>query len=82
MEFAAAFLREVWFVAWELSTRLYFLPAIVALARPSLGRPQRVAIVVLNLGLGWFVLAWFAVLGWAIFGSTRDVIAPESSGLR
>ena len=47
---------------------IYFLPAIVASAR--LHR-QTMAIVVLDLLLGWTLLGWIAALVWACTADTR-----------
>ena len=42
---------------------LYFLPAIVAGARHL---PERAAITVLNLLLGWTFIGWVIALIWAV----------------
>ncbi|WP_174275568.1 superinfection immunity protein [uncultured Sphingomonas sp.] len=41
---------------------LYFLPTVVAHIR---GHHQKVAIMLLNLFLGWSVIGWVAALVWA-----------------
>lgn len=44
---------------------IYFLPSIVAELR---GRPNKGAIFVLNLFLGWTFLGWIIALVWAVSG--------------
>jgi hypothetical protein len=46
---------------------IYFLPTIVALAR---GHLSALAIFVLNLLLGWTLIAWLLALIWACTGHT------------
>ena len=40
---------------------LYFLPAVIGIKRRN-----KIAILVLNLLLGWTVIGWIAVLIWAV----------------
>ncbi|SER29022.1 Superinfection immunity protein [Faunimonas pinastri] len=47
---------------------LYLLPAIIAFSR---GHHNRVAILVLNLLLGWSVLGWIAALVWSFTAVER-----------
>jgi ABC-type transport system involved in cytochrome c biogenesis permease component len=47
---------------------LYFLPALLALAR---SHHQRLAIAALNLLLGWTVLGWVVALVWALTATPR-----------
>ncbi len=42
---------------------IYALPALLAW---SMGSPQRVAITLVDLLLGWTILGWIAALIWAI----------------
>jgi len=49
---------------------LYFLPSIIALAR---NKRDIVAIVLLNLFLGWTAVGWIVALVWAV---KVDVPAP------
>jgi hypothetical protein len=42
---------------------MYFLPSIIALAR---GKRDIVAIILLNLFLGWSVIGWIVALVWAV----------------
>jgi hypothetical protein len=51
---------------------LYFLPSIVALAR---SKRDLLAIVLLNLFLGWSVIGWIVALVWA---AKNDV--PSAAG--
>jgi len=51
----------------------YFLPSIVAQSR---GHQSKLAIFVLNLLLGWTVIAWIACLVWSctgLAGKERDI---------
>jgi hypothetical protein len=48
---------------------LYFLPAIIANKR---GHNSGMAILVLNLFLGWTFLGWVLALVWAFTGDTRS----------
>jgi RsiW-degrading membrane proteinase PrsW (M82 family) len=48
---------------------LYFLPTFVAEIRHH---PQKVAIAVLNLLLGWTLIGWVVALVWAIIKSPED----------
>lgn len=50
---------------------IYFAPSIVALARHH---RQRVAIVLLNLFLGWTFLGWVGTFVWSLVG---DVDADQ-----
>jgi len=51
---------------------LYFLPSIIALAR---SKRDLLAIVLLNLFLGWSVIGWIVALVWA---AKNDV--PSAAG--
>ncbi len=53
----------VWFAAL-----IYFAPALIAVIR---GHLSSVAILVLNVALGWTLLGWFVALIWSFTGSTR-----------
>ena len=44
---------------------IYFLPAMVAVTRQH---PSLVALVTLNVLLGWTVLGWIAALMWGLSG--------------
>lgn len=50
---------------------LYFLPTIVAVRR---NHPQKNAIFVLDLFLGWTLLGWVVALVWALSKATRPVV--------
>jgi threonine/homoserine/homoserine lactone efflux protein len=52
---------------------IYFVPAIVASVRKH---RQTMAIVVLDLFLGWTLLGWVAALVWACTADTKT-IAPK-----
>jgi T4 superinfection immunity protein len=45
-----------------LGSLMYFLPSIIALAR---NKRDTVAILLLNLFLGWSVIGWIVALVWA-----------------
>lgn len=53
----------------------YFLPFLVALIR---GHRQRVAILVLNLLLGWTFIGWVVALVWSFTKSAPAVTDPPS----
>ena len=50
------------FPFFGLSTVMYFLPSIIALAR---SKRDLLAIFLLNLFLGWSVIGWIVALVWA-----------------
>ncbi len=52
----------LFFPFFGLSTLLYFLPSIIALAK---SKRDLLAIFLLNLFLGWSVIGWFVALIWA-----------------
>lgn len=56
---------------------IYFLPSIVAELR---GRPNKGAIFVLNLFLGWTFLGWIIALVWAVSGekAVSKSLEPEA----
>lgn len=53
---------------------LYFVPLSVAIWR---GHPKGMAIITLNVALGWTGIGWLAALGWALAGPDRRRGAPE-----
>ena len=55
------------FVLAALSFALYFLPFIIASSRRH---PQTLVIFVLDFFLGWTLIAWLALLLWAIVGAS------------
>ena len=50
------------FPFFGLSTVMYFLPSIIALAK---SKRDLLAIFLLNFFLGWSVIGWFVALIWA-----------------
>ena len=50
------------FPFFSVSTLMYFLPSIIALAR---SKRDLLAIFLLNLFLGWSVIGWIVALVWA-----------------
>jgi Superinfection immunity protein len=60
-------------LTWIAEILLYLLPAIVALSREH---HQKIAILVLNVFLGWTAVGWAAALIWAL---TKPVPPPERS---
>jgi hypothetical protein len=50
------------FPFFSLTTVMYFLPSIIALAR---SQRDLLAIFLLNLFLGWSVIGWIVALVWA-----------------
>lgn len=55
-----------------ISALLYFLPAVIALAR---GHHDGFAIFLTNLLLGWTVLGWIIALIWSVTAVRRRVHA-------
>jgi hypothetical protein len=56
-------LTAFWFLSRAIVTLLYFLPTIAA-ARYR--HPKQPAILLLNLSLGWTIVAWIIALRWAL----------------
>jgi Superinfection immunity protein len=51
---------------------VYFLPAIIALARHH---HQRIAILVLNLVAGWTLIGWVVALVWASTAVKKESVS-------
>lgn len=51
-----------------IGVMLYFLPSMVAMAR---GHENKLAIVILNLLLGWTFLGWVGALVWSLTVTRR-----------
>ena len=49
--------------AFIVAVAIYALPTLLAW---SMGSPQRIAITLLDVLLGWTILGWMAALVWAI----------------
>ena len=60
---------------WTVVLVLYFLPSIIALLR----RHQVMAIILLNLLLGWTALGWIVALVWSVAAKQRAVNVNISS---
>jgi RsiW-degrading membrane proteinase PrsW (M82 family) len=56
-----------WTVGGAIALLLYFLPSIIVLARRADG--MAVAVIVLNLFLGWTFLGWVVCLALSVAGS-------------
>ncbi len=57
-------------VLYVLSTALaYCLPTFIALGR---GHPNCVAILIVNLSLGWTVIGWAGALAWSLTRRHRE----------
>ena len=54
---------------------VYMLPTIVAFSR---GRHNKVAILVLNVFLGWTLLGWVISLVWAVSSTKPTVVVVEN----
>ena len=52
-------------IGFIISLVLYFLPTIIAVVRHH---RNLLAIVLVNIFLGWTVIGWFVALIWAIVG--------------
>jgi T4 superinfection immunity protein len=53
-----------WMFIWAMVTAAYFTPAIIAYFR---SHSQLLAIVLLNILLGWTGIGWLAAFVWAIW---------------
>lgn len=53
---------------------VYFLPWIIAACRQH---PQRLAIVLINVFLGWTLIGWLVALVWAFISNRTDAPTPE-----
>jgi hypothetical protein len=66
-----------------LLTGLYFIPAIVAAMR---SHSQTVAILMLNLFLGWTFIGWIAALIWSVTSQSpqqviiHNTVASQANG--
>jgi hypothetical protein len=56
------------FIFLFIAFLLYFLPTFVARGR---GNPNKTAVFVLNLFLGWSLIGWIIALVWACTGEAR-----------
>jgi hypothetical protein len=56
------------FIFLFIAFLLYFLPSFVASRR---GNPNKTAVFVLNLFLGWSLIGWVVALVWACTGEAR-----------
>jgi hypothetical protein len=56
---------------------VYFLPSLIAAKR---GHHQAVALLALNLLLGWTLLGWVGALVWSLLADRREAAAPELAG--
>ncbi|MGG7035714.1 MAG: superinfection immunity protein [Flavobacterium sp.] len=50
---------------------LYFLPAIIAVSRK---KSNRLAIILLNVFLGWTFIGWVAALIWSFTADSQNVV--------
>ena len=62
-------------VAFIVGFGVYALPALLAW---SMGSPQRVAITLVDLLLGWTILGWIAALIWAIMSGNGGSFDEDS----
>lgn len=58
----------VFFIIVVLSAILHFLPSIIAFNR---GHTRRIAILVLNILLGWTIIGWIILLIWSLDRQSR-----------
>src|SRR5882762_1360446 len=58
---------------------LYFLPAIIAFSR---GKSSAVAILILNLFLGWTFIGWIIALVWAVSANSRPQQVIINNGVQ
>lgn len=50
-------------VWWIVGLIIYFIPTIIAIKREH---PNRVAIICLNVLLGWVIIGWVGALIWSV----------------
>lgn len=50
-------------VWWIVGLLFYFIPTIIAIKREH---PNRVAIICLNVLLGWVIIGWVGALIWSV----------------
>ena len=62
-------------VAFIAAIGVYVLPALMAW---SMGSPQRVAITLVDLLLGWTILGWIAALIWAVMSGNDGSFDEDS----
>ncbi|NTV23533.1 MAG: superinfection immunity protein [Nanoarchaeota archaeon] len=61
------------FLAIIMFLFLYFLPSLIGRTRKSFE-----LILILNVFLGWFGLAWFIALVWSIFGAKKTAYTQDT----
>ena len=57
-----------------LSAIMYFVPTGIAFVR---GHHQRLAIIALNLLLGWTLLGWVIAIVWSLTAVRSDAAKPD-----
>jgi len=60
-------LTAVWYISRVAIALLYFLPTITA---TRYRHPRQPAILLLNVSLGWTVVAWIFAMRWALKSHT------------
>ncbi|MDF3126750.1 superinfection immunity protein [Rheinheimera sp. 1928-s] len=73
--FAAASLTQ-WLVFLPLFLAVYFLPALLALA---FNRKHLKLILIANIPAGFSMIAWGALIVWAVTGKMMEKKQPEKS---
>jgi hypothetical protein len=63
-------------IAFALAIAVYLTPSIIAVSRKH---HQAMAIMALNVLLGWAVLGWIGALIWSLMEVRRPSTAPEPS---
>ena len=53
---------------WLIATATYLLPTIVAVARKH---PNKMAIILINIFLGWTFVGWLGALIWSVLAIDR-----------
>ena len=59
---------------WGIALLFYFVPAWIAFAR---SKPNAIAILALNLFLGWTLVGWVIALVWALMAEASPRHAPS-----
>jgi hypothetical protein len=57
------------------STLLYFVPTVIAFVK---NKANKVAILVLNIFLGWSLIGWVVALVWAVSEEPKQVVLQQT----
>ena len=82
MDELSSLILFLYFIAFIISLIIYFVPTVVAMHR---GHRNKVAIIILNIFVGWSFIGWVVALVWSFTANTVEtegyssekVIAPK-----